>query len=76
MSNHKSQNKIAETVIRKAGGVGRVAEITGASESWVHRWTYKKEAGGTDGEVPQKATKALIAAGVVIPSDFFAPAAQ
>lgn len=67
---------IAEQVIEKCGGVANTARIVGRSQSWVYRWTYPKDKGGTGGRVPQSAQlKLLEAAGRgeinIQPVDFF-----
>lgn len=51
---------IAKRVIEKCGGVARTAELVGKSESWVSRWTYPKERGGTNGRIPQGAQMRLM----------------
>ena len=81
MKSPKSPNKVAEIVIEKCGGFPQAAKLSGASESWVHRWTYTKANGGTDGHVPTKAQKELLkSAGLGLvalePADFFQRAAS
>jgi hypothetical protein len=76
MTSHKSPNKIAHNIIEKCGGFSQAAKLSGATESWVHRWTYTKESGGTGGNVPTKAQKELLKSsrlGLVLltPADFF-----
>lgn len=71
---------IAERIIKKCGGVASTALIVKASESWVYRWTYSKEKGGTGGHVPRGAQEAILAAARqgkvdVTPADFFDGAA-
>lgn len=71
---------IANKIIDKCGGISKVAELTGCSESWVYRWTVGQEKGGTGGRIPQKAQQALIDAAQqgkcdIEPSDFFEGAA-
>lgn len=68
---------IAKHIIEKCGGVAEVAKIVGQSESWVHRWTYDKERGGTGGTIPRRAQEKLLEAAQsglvdVTPADFFA----
>jgi hypothetical protein len=71
---------IAARIIDKCGGVAKTADLVGKSESWVHRWTYPKEKGGTGGRVPRTAQEAILAAARqglvdVQPADFFEVAA-
>lgn len=72
----------AKRVIEKCGsgnfraGIKVVAEITGTDKSRVHRWTYSKEKGGTDGLIPSQQQQALLdgarARGIALePADFF-----
>ena len=70
---------IAANIIKKCGGVHKVAEITGVTTGSVYKWTYPKERGGPGGMVPRKAAQALLDAadkGVVDVSaaDFFGTA--
>lgn len=44
----------ADKVIRLFGGVSAVAELVGTSTVQVHRWTYSKDKGGHDGQVPAR----------------------
>lgn len=53
---------IAERIIEKCGGVKATAEIVGKSESWVYRWTYDKDKGGTGGTVPRSAQEKIMRA--------------
>lgn len=73
---------IASRVIEKCGsgdfskGVPLVAQWAGVDISRVHRWTYPKAKGGTDGIIPArhqpKILDEAIAAGVTLePADFF-----
>jgi hypothetical protein len=67
---------IADRIIEKCGGVARTAELVGRSESWVYRWTYAREKGGTGGNVPRSAQEALLEASrqgkvEIEPADFF-----
>lgn len=50
----------ASTIIEICGGVGAVAEMTGRDPSRVHRWTYPKEKGGTNGLIPTDAAQDLM----------------
>lgn len=73
-------NTIAHQVIEKCGGVAKTAELIGRSESWVYRWTYPKDKGGTGGLVPRSAQEGLLAAASagkvdIEPADFFEKAA-
>ena len=67
---------IAGRIIEKCGGVSRTAELVGRSKSWVYRWTYPKDKGGTGGSVPRSAQEALLDAArkgkvQISPADFF-----
>ncbi len=67
---------VAEMVIAKCGGVKRVAEICGRSESAVYKWTYPKDRAGRGGVVPHEDAEKLLKAakkGIVpvTPEDFF-----
>jgi hypothetical protein len=71
---------IAKRIIEKCGGVAKTAALIGQSESWVYRWTYPKDKGGTGGLVPRSAQEALLAASKdgkvqIAPADFFEDAA-
>jgi len=71
----------AQRIIEKCGGVTRTAELVGRSESWVYRWTYPRERGGTGGLVPRQAQFALLDAARdgkvdIQPADFFQEAAE
>lgn len=71
-----NQDTPAFRVIQKCGGFAATARIVGKSESWVYRWTYSKDNGGTGGSIPAGAQNALLeAAGRgeidVHPADFF-----
>lgn len=66
----------AARVIEKCGGHKTVAEWCGVDVSRVHRWTYSKKKGGTDGLIPTKQQRRLLekarSAGVELsPADFF-----
>ena len=70
----------AQRVIEKCGGEAAVAKMAGVHISRVHRWTYPKERGGTDGRIPSKHQQPLLdsarAQGIDLsPEDFFAGAA-
>ena len=73
----------AAHIIAKCGGPEAVAAMVGIHPSNVHRWTYPKDKGGTDGRVPTRHHRKLIEAarakGITLtPDDFFhgaAPAA-
>lgn len=63
-------------IIDKCGGFRAVAKMLGVDVSGVHRWTYPKERGGTDGRIPSRRQQPLInaalAAGIPLsPTDFF-----
>lgn len=70
----------AQHVIKKCGGIKAMAEITGRTQSNIHRWTYPKDRGGTGGFIPKPIEVMLLerAANGILdigPSDFFpAPA--
>ena len=51
----------AETVLAKFGGACRLAKLLGCSDSTVFRWTYPRANGGTDGIVPGKALRKVLA---------------
>lgn len=66
----------AQNVINKCGGASKTADLVGRSESWVYRWTYPKDRGGTGGNIPARAQRKLLEAAAqgiidVSPSDFF-----
>lgn len=66
----------AANIIEKCGGVSKTAKLIGATENWVYRWRLPKEKGGTGGEVPAPAQRALIRLARegrvdVKPEDFF-----
>lgn len=42
----------ASRAIEAFGGAAELAEAVGRSVSRIHRWTYPKSRGGTDGEIP------------------------
>ena len=70
----------AENVIRKSGGAQTVADWCEVDVSNVHRWTYPKDRGGSDGLIPPRHQQIILErarkAGVdVQPSDFFYSAA-
>ena len=53
---------VAQHIIQKCGGARKVATITGRTLSVVHRWSYPRERGGTDGVIPAEAQNLLWAA--------------
>ena len=66
----------AQRVIDKCGGHQAVAEMVGVNISNVHRWTYPKARGGSDGMIPTQQMHTLLAAararGIdLTPDDFF-----
>lgn len=66
----------AQRIIDKCGGPSKVAEMVGVHVTRVHRWTYPKSRGGTDGLIPtqqqRKLLDAAIARGInLTPADFF-----
>jgi len=74
----------AERVIKKFGNAYRMSEATKLlgnpklyrSPSVIFRWTYPKEKGGTGGNIPSSAIKAVKAAAriagvLLLPEDFF-----
>ena len=70
----------AENVIRKSGGAQVVADWCEVDVSNVHRWTYPKDRGGSEGLIPARHQQIILErarkAGVdVQPSDFFYSAA-
>lgn len=69
----------AQHVIEKCGGPQAVAKMIGVNPSNVHRWTYPKARGGTDGLIPTQQQHALLVAarerGIDLqPADFFGEA--
>ena len=66
----------AAHVIGKCGGPDAVAEMVGIHVSNVHRWTYPRARGGTDGRIPARHHARLIAEAArrgitLVPEDFF-----
>lgn len=66
-------SNIASRVIEKLGGAKAVSELLKCDISRVHRWTYSKEKGGTDGHIPPKRQRQLLAKAPdkISPADFF-----
>ncbi len=54
MAAMKGRCQPAYSVISRLGGVSRVADILGITQSAVSRWIITKSKGGTDGRIPQK----------------------
>lgn len=52
MGQHEERLYPAKHVIEKLGGAAIVAELTGRTTATVHKWTYPKSRGGTDGHIP------------------------
>lgn len=52
----------AATIIKRLGGVGKVAEIVGVHRTRVSNWKRPKASGGTDGRIPQDHHLKLLAA--------------
>jgi len=50
----------AHDIIDLVGGVQAMADLTGVDPSNVHRWTYPKARGGTDGLIPVRHHKRII----------------
>jgi len=44
----------AKSLIEKCGGARAVADMVGVDISRVHRWTYPRSRGGTDGAIPTR----------------------
>jgi len=70
----------AEIVIAKCGGHKKVAELIGVDVSWVYRWTYPPERGGSGGQIPRKQQIKLLEKARaekidLTPADFFPKAA-
>lgn len=42
----------AERIIEKFGGASRLAVALGCGRGTVHKWTYPRDRGGTDGIIP------------------------
>ena len=66
----------AKSIIKRCGGVAKVAKICGRTQSWVYKWTYPRERNGRDGVVPHEDAIKLLAAAErgeidVVPRDFF-----
>lgn len=54
----------ATSIIKICGGFQVVADMTGRDVSRVHRWTYPKRKGGTDGAIPADVQGDLLAEAV------------
>lgn len=69
----------AEIVIARFGSAQRVAEALGVHVSRVHRWTYPRERGGSDGIIPSRHHRPLLdaakAAGIKLKADDLIPRA-
>jgi hypothetical protein len=52
----------ARRVIEKFGGAQPCADAIGVHVTSVHRWTYPVERGGTDGMIPRRRERQLLAA--------------
>lgn len=67
----------ASTIIKKLGGEARVAQATKTAFTAPYRWQYPKSKGGTDGVIPQKHHRSLLALareqGVDLNADEFLP---
>lgn len=50
----------ASDIIARCGGVAVVADWLSVDRSWVLRWTYEKDRGGTGGLVPARHQRALL----------------
>lgn len=71
----------ASHIIEKCGGYQAVSQMVGVDLSRVHRWTYPKSRGGTDGQIPTRHQAKLLAEahqrGIQLePADFFVTAPQ
>ena len=71
---------IAENIIEKCGGVQKTASLVGKHPSWVYRWRYSTERGGTGGIVPRSSQTKLLKLAAqgkvdIKPADFFDGAA-
>lgn len=71
-------NTPADVVIEKLGGVDAVAAVCGVDRSTIHRWTYEKKKGGTDGRIPTQWQQTLLNHAraneiALTPADFFDP---
>lgn len=51
----------ADVVVRKFGGANRLAKLLGVEPSTVYRWTYAKADGGTDGVIPGRRLRQVLA---------------
>lgn len=70
-------HNVASRIIKKCGGFAAVAALVGVDVSRVHRWTYPKERGGTDGLIPTRQQQVLLTKAVekgidLTADDFFA----
>lgn len=52
MSKRDDLSPVAQHVIRKCGGVLKVAELLGLAKVTVHKFTYPRARGGTGGNIP------------------------
>jgi hypothetical protein len=68
----------ADVVIEVCGGPRAVADMCGIDLTWVYRWTYPVERGGTGGTVPSKHQARLLkearARGLALKPAHFFPA--
>lgn len=68
----------AQVVIEKFGGEANVAKLLHVARSTVYRWNYARADGGTDGMVPTRALRRLLAMGpkltppvIILPADLY-----
>lgn len=76
MENTEHVAPIAARVIKKVGGVPRVAKICGRSEFSVYKWKWSKAKGGTGGLIPSDSAQKLMLAAArgevdLVAEDFF-----
>ena len=50
----------ATRIIELMGGTKAVSEICGVHISQVHKWTWEKSRGGSDGVIPMKHAKSIV----------------
>jgi len=64
-------------VAKPFGGLTGLAKAIGKNPSTVHRWSYPKDRGGTDGRIPTVNVPEIIAAadllGYIIPAEAWIP---
>lgn len=65
----------AQDIVARCGGVAVVAEWLGLDRSWVLRWSYPKDRGGTGGLIPARHQGPLMLRarreGIDLPAELF-----